>query len=206
MEHATLLQDLLIYPQLRAEQRLGYEFVYRTIQGFLDAYVKGDSSGLGFIARSAVQNGFPAGLVKTELKLPALPAIPTAEEVEQIAMTGNVERLRTMFRQARAGDPQVRMFALDDLNLFAFRFGQRGERETALGFGELAVEAFPGSALAANSLGNAYRDAGRMERALELWEKALTLLDGDSDIAPTEKAQSRAAIQQKIQQARTARR
>ena len=202
MEHATLLDNLLVYPQLRAEQRLGYEFVWRTVRSFLDAYVKGDSVGRAFITRSAVQNGFPAWLVKTELKLPASPAIPISDEVEQIAMTGDVERLRAVFRRARALDPSVRMFTIGDMNLFAFRFAQRGNHEVAIALNALAVEAFPASAIAANNLGNSYRDAGQPPRAIELWERALRLIDADPGISPPDKAPSRTNIEQKIRQLR----
>jgi hypothetical protein len=202
MDHATLLGNLMVYPQLRAEQRLGYEFVWRTIRSFLDGSVKGDTAGRAFVTRSAVQNGFPAWLVKTEVKAAALPAVPMAEEVEQIAMTGNVERLRTIFRRARAADSAARVFTASDLNLFAFRFARRGNADVAIALDELAVEAFPSSATAANNLGNRYRDAGRAARAVELWERALTLIDADAEITPADKAPSRTAIERKVRQSR----
>jgi hypothetical protein len=202
MEHVHLLGNLTVYPQLRAEQRLGYDFVWRTTRSFLDAHVKQDSVSSAFLARSATANGYPAWLVKREVKLPALPAIPTSEEVERIAMTGDVERLRTIFRRARAADPSVRMFTTAELNLFAFRFSRQGNRTAAIGLLELADEAFPTSVAAANNLGNGYRDAGDVAKAVEVWERALRLVDSDAEIASADKASVRNTIEQKLRQVR----
>jgi hypothetical protein len=141
--------------------------------------------------------------VKTELKLPAMPALPTSDETEQIAMSGDVERLRAILRRARAADPGVRVFDVASLTLYSFRFLRgRADSVRALAFSELAVEANPRSVLALNNLGNTYRDIGQMPRAIEQWERALTMIDSDPDLPPADRAQSRAVIEQKLRQAR----
>ncbi|HEX6050660.1 MAG TPA: hypothetical protein VFZ21_15380 [Gemmatimonadaceae bacterium] len=198
MEHMHLLQNLMPFPQLSAERRLGYDFVWRTVRAFFDANVKGDSAAARFMTRSAVENGYPAWLVELERKDRGFAPIPTAEEVERIAMRGDVAKLAAIYRRARAENPAVVVANVQTLNLFAFRFIRRGDTTGAFAFNELAHEMFPASTHAANNLGNTYRDAGRMDRAIELWRKALTLIDADSDLAPAEKAPSRTAIETKI--------
>ena len=202
MEHAHLLSNLLPFPQLTAERRLGYDFVWRTVRAFFDANVKRDTAAAVFMARSAVENGYPAWLTKLERKDRAFAPIPTGEEVEQMAMRGEVEKLAGIYRRARSENPAVVVASVQTLNLFAFRFIRRGDTTAAIGFNELAHEMFPTSTHAANNLGNTYRDAGRMPRAIELWEKALTLIDADTDLPPADKAPSRTAIEGKIKQAR----
>jgi hypothetical protein len=200
LEHFAYVTDLMHYPQVRAEQRLGYEFVFRTIRAFLDTYVKGDTTARAFMTRSAVANGFPAWLLKTEVRLPALPPVPTAEELEQIAMAGDVERLRSILRAARAADPTARVFTVGDMSLYSFRFRQRPE--VAIQFNQLAVEAFPRSTEAANIVGNTYRDFGQMPRAIEWWERAMGLIDADPDLSAANKSVARTNLTNKIQQAR----
>lgn len=200
MDHITLLDDRMIYPQLPERISTGYAFLYRTIRAFLDANIKGDTAARAFMSRSSVANGFPDSIVKVEVKLPPLPPIPTPDEVERLASIPDVDRLRAIYRQARSLDPGVRMFTAAEMNLFAFRFRQRPE--ISIQFNELAVEAFPASTSAANNLGNTLRDAGQMPRAIELWEKALTLIDADPEIPASQKAQGRTNIENKIRQAR----
>jgi hypothetical protein len=201
MEHVHLLGNLLVYPQLRAEQRLGYDFVWRTTRSFLDAFVKGDTGARAFVDRTAVQNGYPAWLVKTELKLAALPAVPTSTEVEQIVMSGDIAKLRRVFMTAREANPNVRLFTNAELNLFAFRFTSRGDRSTAIDILRLATEAFPGSSVAHNNLGNAYRDNGNIPQALQSWQRFLEVAPTDPELGSEgDRAQSIANIQAKIRQ------
>ena len=203
MEHTHLLTNLMPFPQLTSERRLGYDFVWRTVRMFFDANVKGDTAAAAFMARSAVENGYPAWLAKLERKDRAFAPIPTGNEVEQIAMRGEVEKLGAIYRRARVEDPGVVVVNVATLNLFAFRVIRRGDTTAAIAFNALAHEMFPRSAHAANNLGNTYRDAGQIARAVELWERALSLVHADPEISTAEKGQSRTAIENKIRQARS---
>jgi dienelactone hydrolase len=202
LDHGQILNDHTVFPQLTAERRLGYDFMHRTIRMFLDAHVKDDSAALRSLQQSAVERGYPAWLVNLEVMRPALHAVPTAEEIEEIAMSGDIARLAAIYRRAAEDNPGVELFSRRTAALFAFRFMQRGDTETALDLHRLAVEAHPSSALAHNDLGNAYRDAGRGALALEHWRLALELVDEDPEIAsPATRAQSRFNIEAKIRQA-----
>lgn len=199
MMHPQILGNHTIYPQITAERRLGYDFLQRTLLGFFDAHLKGDSTAAASLRRPTTGRGYPGWLAKTEVARPALAPIPAAEEVEAIAMSGDIARLAAIHRRAVEENPAAELFSRSTLNLFAVRFGQRGHRETALALYRLAVEAFPGSALAHNDLGNAYRDTGQDDLALEHWRLALERIDGDPDITTEEaRAQSRRVIEEKI--------
>jgi tetratricopeptide (TPR) repeat protein len=202
MEHAELLGDQRIFPQLSRERRIGYDFVYRTVRTFLDAFVRGDSTARASLNRNAVTRGYPAWLATTEVRRPALRAVPTADEVEAIAMSGDIAKLTSVYRAAVQDNPAIQLFNRRTLALFAFRFAQRGQRESAIALHQLGIEAFPRSAIAQNDLGNAYRDAGNMELAAQHWRRALEMVDQDPEIeTPAERAQSRANIEQKLRAA-----
>jgi tetratricopeptide (TPR) repeat protein len=201
LEHGHLLGSYLPYP-IRPELRVAYDFFWTTTRSFLDAWVKHDSAARAFIERSAVENGYPEWVAEVSLRLPELPAIPTPEEVEEIAMTGDVTRLQSILRSARAADPTVDVFSIDALTLFAFRFRQRGATARAIGLSSLAVEAYPQSALAVNNLGNTYRDVGDTVRALQFYERALSMLGDDPALSAEDRSDSRRVIEQKIRQLR----
>lgn len=201
MEHAQLLNDLRFVPQTSQVQRVGYDFMYSTIRAFFDAHVKGETVARGHFARSAVQRGFPAWLARVEDRRAGLPAIPTADEVESILTRGDVAKLRRIFQAAKQRDPEVQLFTPSSVNLFAFRLTHRGERDKAIDLHKLATEAFPDSGEAHNNLGNAYRDAGNIELALQSWRRFLQVAPTDPALgSDAERAQSISNIQQKIRQ------
>ena len=201
LEHGHLLGNYLPFP-IASELRVAYHFLWTTTRSFLDAWVKEDTAAAAFVERSAVENGYPEWVTEVSLRLPELPAIPTPDEVETIAMSGDLPRLRQILQRARSADPTVEVFSIDALTLFAFRFRQRGDTARATGLSSLAVEAYPRSAIAVNNLGNTYRDVGDTLRALELYARALSMLDTDPRMSAEDREASRRVIEQKIRQLR----
>jgi tetratricopeptide (TPR) repeat protein len=199
MDHFRLLQHTLVYPHVTDEQRLAYDFYYRTIRDFLDAHVNADSAALRALRSSTAQRGYPAWLFKEQFAAPALAAVPTAEELESLVMSGDIARVVDVLRAARRENPDGRLFTRETMNLYAFRYWQRNERDKAIQLRQLNAEAYPNSVHAHNDLGNAYRDSGQPQLALGSFERALALVDSDSEIAANEKEASREVIRRKIE-------
>jgi tetratricopeptide (TPR) repeat protein len=88
------------------------------------------------------------------------------------------------------------------MRVYAFRFWQRNQRDTAIALYELIAAAYPSSSHAHNNLGNAYRDVGRTAAALASFERALALIDADPEVEPGERAESANVIRRKIDQLR----
>lgn len=190
--HLHLLQYGLDLPHTAA-QRAGYAFFYGRIKDFLLAHMQGDTAALRRVRQPA-----PATLVAFQKSTQALPALPIPSELEPIAMRGDVARIRELFRAARSRDASVTLFTRSMLELFAFRFWQRGERERALEFYQLSVETFPASAQAHARLGDAYRELNQRDSAVASYRRALATLDADHEVPASEKAAFRAGVRQKI--------
>ena len=204
VEHFEYIANPLALPMLAAEKRAGVEFVYQTVLHFLNAYVKKEASSIAFLKRSAEANGFAKTLLKLENKQTALKPVPTVEEFEQLLGVGlgqdgsGVKRGIEVFRAAKKENPDVELFSVQAINLFAFRMKQQNKKETAIELLKLGVEAYPQSVAAMNNLGNTYQEFGQKESALECFEKAIVLIAADPTIGENEKAPSRNNIQQKI--------
>ena len=102
-----------------------------------------------------------------------------------------------MFRDARARDPQVKLFPEAALNLLGYQHLQGGRVKEAIELFTLNTEAYPTSANTFDSLGDAYLADGQNELALKASQKALDLLGVDP--APDAfKAAIRTSAEQKI--------
>jgi hypothetical protein len=193
LSHAFLVGTGALYDGITDEQRTGHAFLTDRVGAFFDAAVKG--TPLAVVAESP--------LAKTSRRHAALPPIPYGEEIERIAMAeGGAERLRQIYRAARAVDSTTAMISRQQLNLFAFRMARSQRMPDAILLYELGTEAFPRSTAAHNDLGNTYMQAADTVRAVRAFERALAVLDTDPEIAESERAQSRNVIQTKVNRLR----
>jgi hypothetical protein len=195
LDHFHLLQPAFELPLITDEKKLGYDFMHVTIVHFFDTHVKRTSA-----AMADPTAAYPAWLFEMKLTAPALAAVPIPEELEPIVMSGDAARVTELFRRAKRENPEVRLFTRETMNLFAFRFWQRGDRDKAIALYQLNIEAFPNSVHTHNNLGNAYRDTNQAAAALASFRRALELVDTDPEILPSEKQASRDVIQRKIDQ------
>lgn len=102
-----------------------------------------------------------------------------------------------MFHDARARDPQVKLFPEAALNLLGYQHLQSGRVKEAIELFTVNTEAYPSSANTFDSLGDAYLADGQNELALKASQKALDLLGVDP--APDAfKAAIRTSAEQKI--------
>ena len=200
IEHSEYVANPLALPMLAADKRAGVEFVYQTVLHFFNAHVKNDAGSLALLKPSAEARL----LLKAENRQAALPPAPTADEFEQLLGVGSgqdgggVMRGIDVYRAAKEANPDLELFSVQTMNMFAFRLLRQNKKEEAITLLKLAVEAHPQSTAAMNNLGARYHEFGRSALARECFEKALALLPTDPTMNEDEKAQSRTSIQQKI--------
>lgn len=200
IEHSEYVANPLALTLLAADKRTGVEFVYQTVLHFFNAHVKKDAGSLALLKPGAEAKL----LLKAENRQAALPPAPTADEFEQLLGVGigqdggGVMRGIEVYRAAKKANPDLELFSVQTINMFAFRMLRQNKKEETIALLKLGVEAHPQSTAAMNNLGARYQEFGQSVLARECFEKALALLSTDPTMNENEKAQSRTSIQQKI--------
>jgi tetratricopeptide (TPR) repeat protein len=127
-----------------------------------------------------------AWFVQTLLKAPANPKArkavkrtPVSEFWARLDEPGGVAKAVQLFHQIRQRDPHAYLFPEFDLNLVAYERLQAKQTKDAVELCKLNVEAYPTSANAYDSLGDAYLADGQNEKAVQASQKALELLPAD---------------------------
>ena len=104
---------------------------------------------------------------------------PHSEFWSLLNSPGGAEKAVQVFREARRRDPKANPAPQGVINQAAYDRMQSGNTKEAVTLAKLNVEAFPGSANAYDSLGDAYLADGQNELALEASKKAIELLASD---------------------------
>jgi tetratricopeptide (TPR) repeat protein len=142
---------------------------------FLDAHVKGDAAALAWLREPPERHGL-GGVVSVEA-LPAAPPAPTPAELERVGRTRGDAAVVEALKQARASDPGAAVLAEGALNRLGYRLLARGQAGLAVDVLAIAIEKYPASANAQDSLAEALEAAGRHAEAVAASRKALELLD-----------------------------
>lgn len=179
MNHAYLIANLAVIPDLSLDKRKSYHFLFSSIGQFFEAYLKKSSTALAFIQKAALENGYPEVIHKVVLKKKAFPAVPSPDEFEKIVMSGEIDKAMHILQEGKKNNPGLSLFDLQTLNLYAFRFTQRKQPETVRAIWQLGVEAFPNSAWAMEKLGDAHLVLSNKSAALQCFEMVLALLEND---------------------------
>ena len=144
--------------------------------------------------------------VQTLLKAPADPKAhvaikktPASEFWSLVEQPGGVPKAVQMFHQARKRDPHAFLFPEGPLNLLAYERMQAKQTQDAVELCKLNTEAYPTSANAYDSLGDAYLADGQSEKAIQASQKALELLPGDKGIPEPFKKQVQQSAEGKLQ-------
>lgn len=203
MNHAFLIGNLGVLPNLPREKRTAYQFLHTTLFHFFEAHLKKAPTSLRFLKNTAQANGFPAEIIKAERKETAFPPVPTAEELEKIVMAGDVEKATRIYREAKRLNPGLVLFDEHTLNLYAFRFSHQAKPEKMLAIRQLAAEAFPQSIRAWENAGNAYQAANDKAQARQSFERALALVDQDTTLETPRKEQLRKSLTDKLNELKT---
>ena len=199
--HVRLISDVGNASSQSPEQAAGHVFILGTMRLALDAYVKRDREAIAALAKRQLDNGLPSTLLKTADRATALPPAPTAEEFEQLVMSGSIDRAANVYRESKAANPDLRLFDESTIGLYAFRYGQRKLVKEALAVRKLAAEAFPESAMAAYQLGIAAVDAGSIPEARFAFERALALIASERSgaaLSPVRRDELRRDIERRM--------
>jgi dienelactone hydrolase len=124
--------------------------------------------------------------VDTLVKAPADPGTavpvrttPATEFWSALHGPGGVAKAVQLFHDARRRDPKVFVFPEGVMNQIAYERLQAGETKDAVEIFKLIVEAYPASANAQDSLGDAYLAAGQNDLALAASRRSLEMLATD---------------------------
>ncbi|WP_128545244.1 hypothetical protein [Larkinella soli] len=198
MNHAWLVGNLAVLPNLPADKRMACHYLFAGILNFFQAHVKKDPAGLAYLKKTAPEKGFPAELLRFESWKAAFPAVPTPGEFETLVMAGEVEKAARIYREAVRLNPSLELFDEQTMHLYAFRFSRQNRPETVLSLRRLAAEAFPKSVGAQENLGLAWQAVGRKAEARACFEKAARLVDADGGMDPSRKDRLRKALADRI--------
>jgi dienelactone hydrolase len=128
------------------------------------------------------------------------PVTPTPVEVFWRTLTGDggPAKARVLFDKARQENPKVILFPEDEANAYGYQLLQQGRNEDAIIVFQMNVDAYPNSANTYDSLADGYLAAGKKDEALRFAEKALVMLENDTNTPEEFKAQIKESAQRKV--------
>ena len=147
---------------------------------------------------------FVTTLIKTPGQAPVDKAsaaeLPFAPIVNQIEMPGGVARATQQLTEARRKDPKAQLWPEALVTIMGYDHLRVGETKMAVEIMKLNVTAYPESADANDSLGDAYLADGEKDLARQCAEKALALLTSDTTDSEPRRKEIRDSAQQKLKQ------
>jgi tetratricopeptide (TPR) repeat protein len=165
----------------RADGIVGYAWIARYSEAFLDGYLKGDPQGLAFLKKTASENGVPPHFITPSFRAAAGAPTSFASLREQVGREGfdHADEIYTgMLKQApefKIGEVEMADWA-DTL----LAIGRPLEAAAVL---KLGVRMHPDSADAYELLGDAYRAAGDRAAAQAAYKTAIDKNpDGADDV------------------------
>jgi len=154
--------------------------------------------------RSVIVDWYLTTLVKTPGQAPAEkstePALPSAQILNEIDMSGGAGRVAGKLAEARRSDPKAVIFPEAIVNLMGYEHMQAGDSKYAVEVMKLNVTAFPDSPNAYDSLSDAYLADGQKELARQNAKKAIELLANDTSDPPARRDAIRDNAQMKLKQ------
>jgi tetratricopeptide (TPR) repeat protein len=153
-----------------------FETTNRYVLAFFDAYLRQDAAALAYLRRDPAANGAPAGLA-TINELPAIAPAPTTDAFERLLLERGAAAM-TELEAARQRDPDAPLFAEASLNRIGYRLLNQGKKpaESILVFRK-AVEYYPGSPNAYDSLSEGLEGAGLHDEAIKVAHQGLAVLE-----------------------------
>lgn len=162
----------------------------------------GEEDGEGSDATFSWPNGIAAGPAGDRLfvndfvnRFPPTLAVPPAprsslrqitfltltDHLSQVLADEGVEAMVAAYREWKSDPTRARQYTELDVNAFGYRLLGQGKATEAIAVFALNVESYPNSANAYDSLGEAYMSAGEKAKAIENYEKSLSLNPGNTN-------------------------
>jgi tetratricopeptide (TPR) repeat protein len=168
--------------ETKTDGGLLFDVVCEYTHRFLDAYVKRDAAALQSLTKKPEENGVLQNLMTIEFKQ-AIKAPPREWEIAEIIRRNqSVSEVRELVREAKTQNWKSPVIGEGLLNTLGYEFLFRGNTNLAIDTFQLAAEMYPSSANVYDSLSEAFDRAGKKDKAVELAEKALQLLESDPGI------------------------
>jgi hypothetical protein len=185
MKHGHYVLHSLTGP-VAPEKKAEIQFILTRVADWLDAYVKRDTAAANRLKTP------PDGIRFVHRRQEAaLEPVPLEDEVEEMVMSGGIRNLTAIYRRAVQANPSAVLFGPQTLDLFAFRFDQRGDVDTAIAIEQLRTEAFPVAWYGWNRLAELLEKAGKKTEAIASVQKAVDALDADATVNAARKADLR---------------
>jgi dienelactone hydrolase len=147
---------------------------------------------------------FVTTLIKTPGQAPvdktSATELPFAAIVNQIEQPGGVAQVTQQLTEARRKDPKAQLWPEVIVTIMGYDHLRAGEMKAAVEIMKLNVTAYPESADANDSLGDAYLADGQKDLARQCAEKALALLASDTSDSEPRRNEIRDSAQQKLNQ------
>lgn len=188
INHGGLISsNLFLINNLPPEKRTALQFLYTSIGNFFDAYLKKSETALAFIKKSAVENGFPEGMMKAETKKTALPSIPTTDELAKLFADEQYEKITKILKEAKRLNPNLPPLGAR-LNNQGYSLLRRKKYAEAITVFKLNTELYPEDAGWLDSLAEGYEASGDKESMKKVSQQVLDLLDKREKLSDEEKA------------------
>ena len=113
---------------------------------------------------------------------------------------GGVEKARAIYDATKKRDPKLVLFPEAELNAYGYQLLQDGDNKNAIAVFEMNVDAYPKSANTYDSLSDAHLAAGNRAEALKLAEKALTLLEADTQVTDELRTAIKESAEKKVKE------
>jgi pimeloyl-ACP methyl ester carboxylesterase len=151
-----------------------------------------------------IADWFVTTLIKTPGQAPVDDSsearLPFVSIVNQIESAGGLAQVRQQLMEARRRDPKAQLWPEAILRIMGYDHLRVGDPKPAVEIMKLNLTAYPDSADANDSLGDAYLANGEKDLARQYAEKALALLASDTEDSEARRKVIRDSAQQKVDQ------
>jgi dienelactone hydrolase len=178
------------------DARQSYEAVAKYVLRFLDGTLKGDRSGLAFVARNSEENGLAPALVRMH-HLSAV-AIPSELEFALMVQRGGYKTAVGRLAESQRRYPAVEIIDYTTLNRIGYGLIEAGRPADAVDVFRLNADAHPTLADAFDSLAEGLVAAGDSSGAVKAYQRMIEALPRDASLTDSSRLDLKRTTEQKI--------